>query len=80
MMFEEHCKKSEELFGETGSEYHKWIDQHAKSHGYPHRHILHTLKGIELGVKEFGEVARKHLEQHIRDDLMLKEKEEAPVF
>lgn len=52
----------------------------AKEEGYTHRHILHNSEGVILGVKIFGEDARKHLEQHIRDDLQLKKYEEIPIF
>jgi hypothetical protein len=33
--------------------------------------VLHHKEGVEVGVQLFGEVARKHLEQHIRDDLQV---------
>jgi len=65
--FDEHCKKSLDLFGEEGREYHAWLDQYAK-YGYHHRKVLHHKEGVEVGVQLFGEDARKHLEQHIRDD------------
>ena len=65
--FEEHCKISKDQFGEEGKQYHKWIDSYAK-YGYRHRQVLHNKEGIEVGVQLFGEDARKHLEQHIRDD------------
>lgn len=67
MEFERHCKKSMEMFGESGSEYHKWIDNYAR-YGYHHRQILHNKEGVEIGVQIFGEIARRHLEQHIKDD------------
>jgi len=78
--FKEHCRKSKRLFGEDGVIYHRWIDMFAKEEGYPHRYILHTFKGVLLGVEIFGEDARKHLEQHIRDDLKLKKYQEIPIF
>ena len=65
--FEDHCVKSKELFKEDGSKFHKWIDQYT-DYGYRHRQVLHNKEGIEVGVQLFGEKARKHLEQHIRDD------------
>jgi len=68
--FENHCAHSMECFGEDGAEYHKWIDQYAK-HGYHHRKVLHHKEGIEVGVQLFGEVARKHLSLHVRDDLQV---------
>ena len=68
MKYEDHCKKSIELFGEDGAEYHHWIDQHFKEKGFSHRNILHNENGIEQGVKIFGEKARKHLVQHLIDD------------
>ena len=71
MKFEEHCRKSKELFGGDGAEFHKWIDQYAKKFGYYHRDILHTREGVEIGVQIFGEIARRHLEQHIKDDLVV---------
>ena len=71
---EEHCKTSKKKFGEEGVEYHKWIDQYA-TEGYRHRQVLHNKEGVEVGVQLFGEKARKHLEQHIRDDY---EKEKIP--
>lgn len=80
MKFEGHCKKSKRLFGKDGSIFHKWLDMFAKEEGYTHRHILHNSEGVILGVKIFGEDARKHLEQHIRDDLQLKKYEEIPIF
>ena len=69
MRFEDHCKKSKELFGDEGAIYHKWIDQYAEKYGYSHRNILHHQHGIEIAVMIFGEICRKHLEQHIKDDL-----------
>lgn len=68
-----HCKKSKELFGETGIKYHKWIDQYTKKYGYYHRDIFHNKEGIEIGVQVFGECCRKHLEQHIKDDRMVEQ-------
>jgi hypothetical protein len=68
MIFTEHCQKSIELFGEDGAEYHKWLDQYSAKIGYNHRYILHNKEGIEVAVQLFGERARKHLEQHIKDD------------
>lgn len=68
MRFENHCKKSFELFNEDGAPFHRWIDQYAKSFSYNHGEILHNREGVEIGVQVFGECARRHLEQHIRDD------------
>lgn len=65
--FEEHCKISKDLFGDEGQEYHKWIDHYA-TEGYRHRQVLHNKEGVEVGVQLFGEKARRHLEQHIKDD------------
>jgi len=64
----EHCEKSMELFGENGELFHKWLDSY-KPHGYRHRQVLHNKEGVEIGVQFFGETARRHLEQHIKDDL-----------
>lgn len=66
-LHEDHCEKSKGLFGEEGKEYHKWLDQYA-TEGYRHRQVLHNKEGVEVGVQLFGEKARKHLEQHIKDD------------
>ena len=63
----EHCEKSLELFGEEGKEYHSWIDCYTFL-GYKHRFVLHHKEGVEIGVQIFGEDARKHLEQHLKDD------------
>lgn len=68
----EHCAKSKELFGEDGKKYHQWLDQYSK-YGYSHRCIFHNREGLEQGVILFGEVARKHLEQHLKDDLQLRD-------
>lgn len=68
--FEDHVAHSEEQFGESGEEYHEWIDQYAEF-GYRHRQVLHNKEGIEVGVQLFGERARKHLELHIKDDYEL---------
>ena len=65
--FKEHCQRSKELFGGEGKEFHRWLDQYAK-YGYRHRQVLHNKEGVEVGVQLFGEKARRHLEQHIRDD------------
>lgn len=65
--FKEHCAKSKEVFNEEGEEFHKWIDSY-KPYGYRHRQVLHHKEGVEIGVQLFGEKARKHLEQHIKDD------------
>ena len=62
-----HCEHSLKLFNEDGKKYHIWLDQYAKF-GYRHRQVLHHKEGIEVAVQLFGEKARKHLEQHIRDD------------
>lgn len=67
--FKVHCEKSQELFGESGWQYHQWIDHYSKG-GYRHRQVLHNKEGVEVGVQLFGEKARKHLEQHIRDDYL----------
>jgi hypothetical protein len=80
MRFEQHCKKSKRLFEEDGALFHRWIDMFAADEGYAHRRILHTFKGMMLGIEIFGEAAGKHLEQHIRDDLQLKKKDELPIF
>ena len=63
----EHINTSIIKFGDDGKEYHVWIDQY-KVEGYRHRQVFHHKEGIEVGVLLFGEKARKHLEQHIRDD------------
>ncbi len=68
MWFIEHCQISQRMFDEEGEEYHKWIDQYAAIHGYTHRRVLHNKEGVEIGVQLFGEKARRHLEQHIKDD------------
>ena len=65
--FTEHCAKSLELFKEDGNEYHIWLDQYAQF-GFHHRQVLHNKEGIEIGVQLFGEIARRHLVQHIKDD------------
>lgn len=65
--FEEHCAKSKEMFGEEFRDTHKWLDQYA-NYGFHHRQILHNKEGVEIGIQIFGEIARRHLEQHIRDD------------
>ena len=67
MYYIEHCKNSITRFGENGSQYHKRLDSY-KLHGWKHRFILHHKEGVEIGVQIFGEQARKHLEQHIKDD------------
>jgi len=67
MYCEEHCEKSLTLFGEDGKEYHEWIDSY-KVLGWKHRFVFHHKEGVEVGVQIFGEEARKHLEQHIKDD------------
>ena len=68
--FEEHCEISIDKFKENGQEYHKWIDRYAEF-GYRHRQVLHNKEGVEIGVQLFGEKARRHLEQHIKDDYQL---------
>jgi len=65
--FKKHCEISLERFDEDGAEFHKWIDQYA-TEGYRHRQVLHNKEGVEVGVQLFGEKARRHLEQHIKDD------------
>jgi len=65
--FEEHKEISKKMFRIDGSEYHKWIDHYSKF-GYRHRQVLHNKEGVEVGVQLFGEKARVHLEQHIKDD------------
>lgn len=63
---ETHCTISKERFGEDGAEFHTWLDQYAK-YGYRHRQVLHNREGV-VAVQLFGEMARCHIEQHIRDD------------
>ena len=75
--FKEHCEISLKKFGEDGKEYHKWIDHYAK-YGYRHRQVLHNKEGIEVGVQLFGESARRHLEQHIKDDYSLESTHQIP--
>jgi len=67
--FIEHCEISREKFKEDGEKYHRWIDQYSKE-GYRHRQVLHNKEGVEIGVQLFGEKARRHLEQHIKDDYL----------
>lgn len=63
---EQHCI---EVLGGPFTEIHKWMDQyHLDARGIAHRVALHHLLGIELGVEEFGEGARKALELHVLDD------------
>ena len=72
MKWDEHCERSTELFGEPGGEYHKWLDQYANGpSAHEHRKVLHHKEGVEIGVMLFGDRARKHLEQHLMDDLGL---------
>jgi len=66
---EEHFKLSKDKFGKDGKEYHKWLDQYFPSFNkHEHRKVLHNREGVEVGVQLFGEKARLHLEQHIKDD------------
>ena len=65
--FTEHCQISLDKFGFDGEEFHRWLDQYAME-GYRHRQVLHNKEGVEVGVQLFGEKARQHLEQHIKDD------------
>ena len=67
MYNKEHCEKSLKLFGEEGKDYHTWLDSYKKL-GWKHRFVFHHKEGVEIGVILFGEQARKHLEQHIKDD------------
>ncbi|MBW2967120.1 hypothetical protein KY362_01400 [Candidatus Woesearchaeota archaeon] len=68
MRIDEHCARSLELFGDTGLDYHLWIDQYARRDGWMHRRELHHKEGISQGVFIFGEEARPHLEKHVLDD------------
>jgi len=77
--FKVHCNKSKELFGEEFAEVHKWLDQYAE-YGFHHRQILHNKEGIEIGVQIFGELARRHLQQHIMDDWGLEKPSDIPTI
>jgi len=65
-----HAMKSMEKYGESAIEVHIWLDKYwnGEPDDHEHRKILHNEKGVEMGVKKFGEYARKHLELHIEDD------------
>ena len=65
----EHEKHCEEQFGKAFSEVHSFLDQYAnRFRGINHRRLLHHRMGIELIVKQFGEIARGPAEQHIELD------------
>ena len=70
MEYKKHCAKSMELFNESGSEIHLFLDSYAKDFGWNHRLILHHDYGIYIIRKLFGEYAVKHAEQHIKDDCL----------
>ncbi len=65
-----HCLRSMQMYGETFSEVHYWLDSYWNliPNDHSHREVLHNKKGIELGVLKFGEQARKHILLHLSDD------------
>ena len=65
-----HMMSSMREFNEAAVEVHVWMDQfwNGDPEDHTHRKYLHNEKGIEEGVKKFGEWARKHLELHLKDD------------
>ena len=71
MTFEEHCKESIKLFGESFEKVHLWLDEFAGSvkYGMRHRRKRHHEEGIKEAVKLFGEEIRIAARQHIISDL-----------
>ena len=71
MTLEEHCKKSEKLFGKPCEEVHKWLDEFSGEPGIEmrHRRIRHHEAGIREVMELFGEEAGKVARQHIISDL-----------
>lgn len=71
-----HILRSQFLFDEPAAEVHYWIDQFwADPEGddcdmgrHKHRAAIHNKAGEKGCVLEFGEWARKHFVQHMKDD------------
>lgn len=64
-----HENISLDRFGNKFTHVHLFLDRYFKKYGPSHRALLHHEKGIDLVVENFGEVARRPAEQHIRDDV-----------
>lgn len=88
MNLEEHCKRSENLFGDRHEEVHLWLDEYAKNYSnsekYKHRKYRHHQEGVEEARKIFGDLGAKVAEDHIRADnegkLPIKKDYEIPEY
>ena len=88
MDFEEHCKRTEFIFGDRHERVHRWLDEFSKDYSigerYKHRKYRHHLEGIYkagrvLGYQEML-VALFHVMDDNEGDIPLKSDYEASEY
>lgn len=69
--FEEHCRESIRLFGDSFQEVHNWLDEFAGTpqYGMRHRRKRHHLAGIEEVRQKWSDAAANAARQHVISDL-----------
>ena len=70
--FQEHCEDCIRTIGSPFPHVHKWLDEHFGQDGYPgnkHRRIRHHKEGVEEARAQWGELAAKAAEIHIKADM-----------
>jgi hypothetical protein len=72
MKLEEHCKRTEDIFGMPYKEVHLWLDEFAKNYSlqnrYKHRKYRHHLEGILEAKWKFGKAGMLVAFLHVYDD------------
>lgn len=72
MRFEEHCRRTSEIFGQPYEEIHRWLDEFARNYSpserYKHRKFRHHLEGIQEAREVFGDIGALVAALHILDD------------
>ena len=70
MTLKQHEQISLELYGESGTDVHKFLDQYYSKYEDQHRIIYHHICGLIEIKKEFkSEICIKIASQHIIDDI-----------
>lgn len=71
MNFLDHCRQSEETFGNAYSQVHEWLDALAGKapHGMRHRRFRHHEAGIAEVRALWGDQAAEAARQHVEADL-----------
>lgn len=72
MNLEQHCEKTKEIFGESYTYVHNWLDEFSNKYSepdrYKHRKYRHHLEGILEARKEFGEIGMLVAFLHVFED------------